>query len=254
MDSISMTNQATKAQLINTKFNEQIDLEYANQKMAKLDVTQRVEFALNNLPENFALASSFGAQSAVSLHLLTQVYPDIPIILVDTGYLFTETYQFIDELTERLKLNIQVYRSDLSSRWQEARFGKLWDHDDAHLQTYNQMNKIEPMERALTELNIATWFSGLRRSQAQSRASLPYVQLFKNRMKVHPILDWNNQQLHKYLKKHHLPYHPLWDKGYVSIGDIHSTVPLTEGMLEEETRFGGRQRECGIHVDSLSGL
>ena len=75
---------------------------------------------------NHVLSSSFGAQAAVSLHLATQVYPDIPVVLVDTGYLFPETYRFVDELTERLKLNLKIYRSELSPAWQEARFGQRW--------------------------------------------------------------------------------------------------------------------------------
>jgi phosphoadenosine phosphosulfate reductase len=80
------------------------------------------------------------------------------------------------------------------------------------------------------------------------------VQLFNNRVKVHPLIDWNNQKLHHYLIKHKLPYHPLWNKGYVSIGDTHSTLPLGAGMNEEQTRFRGRSRECGLHVESYNDI
>ena len=94
-----------------------------NAQLEKLDAEGRVAWALENLPGNYVLSSSFGIQAAVSLHLVNQIRPDIPVILTDTGYLFPETYQFIDELTDKLKLNLKVYRAAESAAWQEARYG-----------------------------------------------------------------------------------------------------------------------------------
>ncbi|WP_444994480.1 phosphoadenylyl-sulfate reductase [Aliikangiella sp. IMCC44359] len=229
-------------------------IEEANQFLEDMSPEQRIEWAIDKLPGEFALSSSFGVQSAVSLHMVTQIKNDIPVILVDTGYLFPETYQFVDELTDRLNLNLKVYRSSMSSAWQEARFGQLWEKGVEGLTQYNQLNKVEPMDRGLAELGVQTWFAGLMRSQASSRQNLPVMQKIRGRIKIHPLIDWNNRTVHGYLKKHNLPYHPLWEKGYVSIGDTHSTVPLSLGMSEEDTRFGGVKRECGLHEDSLSGL
>ncbi len=229
-------------------------LEQVNRRLEISSAVERIEFMLKQVPANTALASSFGAQSAVSLHMVTQVVPDIPVILIDTGYLFPETYQFIDELQAKLNLNLKVYRSELSPAWQEARYGQLWQQGKSGIEAYNFRKKVEPMDRALNELKTDIWFSGLRRQQAKSREQLPVVQGFKGRLKVHPIIDWSNKTIHEYLKKHKLPYHPLWHKGYVSIGDTHSTRPLSGDMTEEETRFGGVVRECGLHVDTLSGL
>lgn len=225
-----------------------------NIQLERLTAQQRVEWALKHLPEKFALSSSFGIQSAISLHLVTQVMPDIPVILVDTGYLFPETYQFIEVLQARLNLNLKVFSPSISSAWQEARFGQLWEKGVEGLTQYNQMNKVAPMERGLTELNIQTWFAGIMRSQSKSRQNLPVLQKIRGRVKVHPLIDWNNRIAHAYLKKHDLPYHPLWEKGFVSMGDTHSTVPLSEGMSEEQTRFGGLKRECGLHEESLPEL
>jgi phosphoadenosine phosphosulfate reductase len=226
----------------------------ANIDLERMTAVQRIEWSLENLPGEFALSSSFGVQSAVSLHMLTQIKPDIPVILIDTSYLFPETYQFIEELSERLKLNLKVYRADLSSAWQEARFGRLWENGIDGLDQYNQMNKVEPMEFGLEKLNVQTLFAGIMRSQSESRAQLATLQRVRNRLKVHPLIDWNKRNIHQYLIKHKLPYHPLWEKGYVSIGDVHSSQPLIAGMTEEETRFGGLKRECGLHEDRLSGL
>ena len=234
--------------------NSQSWLTDINDDLEQKTALERIEFAAENLPSNYSIASSFGAQSAVSLHMITQVMPKIPVILIDTGYLFPETYQFVDQLAEALDLDVHVYQSTMSPAWQEARYGKLWEKDTRALNEYNQRNKVEPMDRALNELEVGTWFAGLRREQSKSRHELPIVQTFKDRVKVHPVIDWSNRDIHQYLQKHRLPYNPLWEKGYVSIGDKHSTKPLTLGLSEEETRFGGSQRECGLHVDTLGGL
>jgi phosphoadenosine phosphosulfate reductase len=134
------------------------------------------------------LSSSFGAQAAVSLHLLSRLAPDIPVILVDTGYLVPDTYRFVDQLTARLKLDVRVYRSGLSPAWQEARYGRLWQQGRAGIEQYNRMNKVRPMEDALRELCVGTWFAGLRCVQTESRRALPVVSMAGERYKVPPAL------------------------------------------------------------------
>ncbi|PAR69123.1 phosphoadenosine phosphosulfate reductase domain-containing protein, partial [Vibrio metoecus] len=109
------------------KVQQTLRLTEVNQHLESLTAQERVVWALENLQGNHALSSSFGIQAAVMLHLLTSVKSDIPVVLTDTGYLFPETYQFIDELTERLNLNLKVYSATVSAAWQEARYGKLWE-------------------------------------------------------------------------------------------------------------------------------
>lgn len=208
---------------------------------------ERVASALKTLPGQHIVTSSFGAQSAVMLHLVSRQKADIPVVLIDTGYLFPETYQFIDELTERLDLNLKVFRPKESTAWQEARHGKRWEHGLDGIEAYNQDNKVEPMQRAIEELNVGTWFSGLRRSQSLDRSKTPFVEASGDRFKVYPIADWTDRDIYDYLRKHNLPYHPLWHKGYVSIGDVHTTKSLAEVDSIEETRFFGLKRECGLH-------
>ena len=224
-------------------------LEDFNAVLERADAEGRVRWALENLAENFVLSSSFGIQAAVLLHMVTRQKPDIPVVVVDTGYLFPETYRFIDELTQRLSLNLKVYRAETTPAWQEARFGKLWEQGEAGLDQFNAMNKVEPMARALRELRAGTWFSGLRRDQAKTRAELPVLAVQRGTFKILPLVDWNNRDVHRYLTKFDLPYHPLFDQGYVSVGDIHTTAKWSPGMAEEETRFFGIKRECGLHDD-----
>jgi len=223
------------------------DLKALNHKLLKSTALERVEWAASVFGSGLVLSSSFGIQAAVCLHLATRVQPDIPVIFIDTGYHFPETYQFVDELTEQLKLNLKVYRSPLSPAWQEARYGKLWENGLEGLNQYNQMNKVEPMDRALKELGARAWIAGLRRQQSDSRKNLSVVATQKDWLKVHPILDWSNKDVHQYLTQNKLSYHPLWEQGYMSIGDVHSTQKWEEGMTEEQTRFFGLKRECGLH-------
>ncbi|EGR1311709.1 phosphoadenylyl-sulfate reductase [Vibrio cholerae] len=232
------------------KVQQTLRLTEVNQHLESLSAQERVEWALENLQGNHALSSSFGIQAAVMLHLLTSVKSDIPVVLTDTGYLFPETYQFIDELTERLNLNLKVYSAPVSAAWQEARYGKLWEQGVEGIERYNQINKVEPMRRALDELNIGTWFSGLRREQSQSRASLPILSVQNGVFKFLPVIDWTNKEVHYYLKDNDLLYHPLWEQGYLSVGDTHTTQKWQPGMSEEQTRFFGLKRECGLHEDN----
>lgn len=232
---------------LSSPLNEEGGLAGINRTFAALSAEQRVAYALDLLPGTHVLSSSFGVQAAVTLHLVTQLRPDIPVILVDTGYLFPETYQFIDELTRRLKLHLKVFRSEASPAWQEARFGKLWEQGLPGIERYNRINKQEPMERALSELDAGTWLSGLRRSQGATRAGISPIEFKRGRYRVHPIFDWTDRDVGRYLKMHGLDYHPLRDKGYLSIGDWHTTRSIGEVGTEDGLRFFGLKRECGLH-------
>ena len=223
-------------------------LEDANRFLSGLSAAERVAWAIENTPGLHVMTSSFGVQAAVMLHLVNERAPGIPVVVVDTGYLFPETYQFMDALTSRLGLNLVVCRAELSPAWQEARYGKHWEQGVDGIKAYNHRNKVAPLEDKFDELGVTTWFTGLRREQASSRAQTPFIGVAAGRIKVQPIADWTKQDVHRYLEQHELPYHPLFEQGYVSIGDTHSTRPLTLGMTEEETRFGGLVRECGLHV------
>ena len=216
---------------------DEIALARVNQILEPMTAEERVCWALENLPGGHAISSSFGIQSAVMLHLMSSQQARIPVILIDTGYLFPETYQFIDQLTRRLDLNLQVFQPKYSAAWQEARNGRLWNQGKSGIERYNKINKVEPMIRALEELSVNTWYAGLRRDQASTRKSLPVLRQQQGRFKIHPLVDWSNRDIHRYLDQHELPYHPLWDKGYQTVGDTHTSRPIEPGMSEEQSRF-----------------
>jgi phosphoadenosine phosphosulfate reductase len=213
----------------------------------------RVRWAVATYGDGLVLTTSFGIQAAVMLHLVTRIVPQIPVIFIDTGYLFPETYRFAAELTKKLDLNLKTFVAAQTAAQQEALYGKQWEQGLDGLKRYNHLNKVEPMDRAVRDLGATAWLAGLRRTQASTRGQLPVVQHQNKITKVHPIIDWDNRTIHQYLTEHGLNYHPLWEEGYVSVGDWHSTSKLEAGMTEEQTRFGGLKRECGLHESSGRG-
>ena len=222
-------------------------LDALNDWLESLDAEARLTWALANASGRAVLSTSFGAQSAAVLHLVTRQAPELPVVLVDTGYLFPETYRFADELTHRLALNLHVARADDSPGWFEARHGKLWERGLDGIERYNQLRKVEPMQRALDGLGATLWIAGLRRMQSGTREHRRVLERAGNRWKLHPVIDWTDRDIGDYLKAHALPWHPLWEQGYVSIGDVHTTRPLSTEVDAEATRFFGLKRECGLH-------
>jgi phosphoadenosine phosphosulfate reductase len=182
------------------------------------------------------LSTSFGAQAEILLHRATRIVPEIPVIFVDTGYLFDETLAFGRDLAKRLSLNLHVYRPLRDSATQEAEDGRRWEQGDMGRAAYNLETKIEPMNRAMKELNATGWLAGLRRAQHDERRDLPYRETTGGGIvKYHPHLDMTDADVEAYRAAHDLPAHPLLAYGYRSIGDVHSTVP------------GAQHAFCGLH-------
>lgn len=234
---------------------EGLDLEAVNQSLSEVEAPEVVEWGVKTFDDGLIMSTSFGIQSAVMLHLVTQVVPEIPVVWVDTGYLPADTYRFADELIKRLNLNMKVYQSPMSPARMEAVHGRLWDKEDVEsLNKYDYLRKVEPMQRALKELNAKAWLVGLRSDQTSHRQSLGRVALQNDIYKLHPILKWHSRDVYNYLQTHDLPYHPMFDKGYVTIGDWHSSRPMTaDDDNERDTRFKGMKQECGLHLPQSEG-
>ncbi len=227
----------------------ELDLDAVNEALEDATAQEIVQWAWNTFAEQgLVMTSSFGAQSAVMLHLVATCAPGTPVIFLDTGYLFPETYRFARDLQEQLGLDLRVFSPRLSAAHHEALFGRLWEKGEEGLQEYLRVHKVEPMQRALDELDPAAWFAGLRREQNAYRSQLRAVERQNGRLKVHPILRWTDSDLDAYMTIHELPLHPLVAKGYRSIGDVHSTFPTAEGQDPRSGRVLGSKSECGIHL------
>ena len=201
-----------------------------------------------------ALTTSFGIQSALMLHMVTKAQSQnkntkkLPVIWIDTGYLPPETYHFAEHLKKLYDLDLRTYQSAVSPAHMEALYGpNLWEH--SHKQ-YNYLRKVEPMQRALNELDVTMVVSGVRANQTKHRQQMEMVHVHKGRIKICPILDWSDHNVLTYFDKYKLPYHPLYALGYRSVGDQHSSQPYDPSIhaSERDTRFHGRVQECGLHV------
>jgi phosphoadenosine phosphosulfate reductase len=226
----------------------ELDLDAVNAELEGASAEEIIAWAHETFGEALIMSSSFGAESALMLHLVTRIVPRIPVVFIDTGYLFPETYQFAEELRERFHLDLRVYMPKYSPARLEALFGRLWEGSEEDIARYGQITKVEPMDRALRELGARAWIAGLRRTQTEFRKQLGTVELLNGVYKVHPILSWSKEDVRRYMVEHDLPYHPLYEFGYRSIGDIHSTVPVTFDQDDRDGRLLGPKRECGLHL------
>jgi phosphoadenosine phosphosulfate reductase len=221
-----------------------------NAALESLSAAALMEWAADRFGQSLAVSTSFGIQSAVTLQLATRVLPEVPVIWVDTGYLPPETYRYADELASQLKLNLHVYQSAISPARMEAMHGRLWETGDvSDFQRYDDIRKVEPMGRALEELQPEAWVSGLRAHQTDYRKTLSRVSSDGTRQKVLPILHWTNRDVYQFMQKNDLPQHPLFEQGFSTVGDWHSSRPPSAADADDrDTRFNGLKQECGIHL------
>ena len=211
---------------------------------------ERIAWLYETYGDRVVASSSFGLQAAVMLHLISTHAPKIPVIFVDTGYLFPESYRYINELSEMLDVDLRCYIPRYTVAHQEALWGELWAGDKEEQQKYATINKVEPMNRALQEIGADIWLSGLRRSHSSTRANRALAEQQSATLKVYPILDWADAQVSSYFYDNKLPNHPLEREGYLTMGDWHSTRKPVAGEDAESTRFGGQKYECGLHEES----
>lgn len=217
--------------------------------IAPLRAGERIRLLHEKLGDHLVATTSFGVQAAVMLHLIAENAPSVPVVFIDTGYLFPETYQYAEQLAKRLGLDIRTYQPALSAARMEAIHGRLWEGTREEQEKYGVLTKVEPMNRALRELGADVWLSGLRRAQSSTRSERPFVEQQKKTIKAYPILDWADAQVDLYFNLHNLPRHPLAAHGYTTMGDWHSTRPTVDGN-SESSRFNGEKYECGLHLDS----
>ncbi|HEX8695716.1 MAG TPA: phosphoadenylyl-sulfate reductase [Longimicrobium sp.] len=195
-------------------------------------------------PGRLAVVSAFGPGSLVVIHLLAELGLELPVLFVDTLHHFPETLELAERVRERYGLDLRVYRPAASRAEFEARWGeRLWERD---LDLYQQVAKVEPFRRATAGLE--GWITGRRRDQAATRAHLP---VFEGglQVRVNPLAAWTRRQVWEFILAHGIPYNPLHDRGYASIGDEPLTTPLQAGEDERAGRWRGAGRtECGIHL------
>jgi phosphoadenosine phosphosulfate reductase len=216
-----------------------IDTDQACAELEQLDALGRLRWGQRQFGDGFALTTSFGIQAAVSLHLVSQLEAPVRVIWVDTGYLPAETYHYADCLTRQLGLQLHVAQATMSPARMEALHGKLWETGQ--------------VDEALEQLQVSCWASGVRGKQTDHRKTMQPLQQVRGRWALRPLLDWGNREVYYYMQEHNLPQHPLFEQGYSTVGDWHSSAPDDGGVSGRATRFGGLKQECGIHLPGMAG-
>jgi phosphoadenosine phosphosulfate reductase len=216
-----------------------------NERFASLSTLDMLREVMNDKTlGEMAVVSSFGAESAVLLHLVAQVNSNARVIFVDTLKLFGETLRYRDQLVKLLGLtNVQVVEPDpLALQINDAK-GLLWQRD---ANSCCAIRKVEPLARALK--SVDSWISGRKAFQASTRAQVGLFEKVDGKLKINPLAGWTKADLDAYFTAHDLPPHPLVADGYLSIGCMPCTTPVQPGEDARAGRWRGSEKtECGIH-------
>ena len=208
------------------------------------------ELLTGELKGRVAAVSSFGAESAVLLHMIAQIDRDVPVIFLNTQKIFGETLAYRDELSEKLGFtDLRVFRPDPRLLAAKDATGLRWNYDPDGC---CDLRKVEPLRRALAPFDA--WISGRKGFQAGTRQAMPRFEEDEGRLKLNPLADWHKAKLDAYFEQHRLPRHPLEAEGYPSIGCAPCTSKVLPGEDPRAGRWRGWQKvECGIHVPEKPG-
>jgi len=209
------------------------------------DPSSIIEWAVEAVGrDRLVVATSFGPSGMVNLLMLAGIAPEVPVVFIDTLYHFEETLELANVVSERYGLDVRIFRPAESRQEFERLHGeRLWERD---LDKFHELTKVKPMERALE--GVGGWITGRRRDQSKTRLDLRHVELGE-RIKVNPLASWTRKDVWSFIHKHDVPYNPLHDRGYASVGDAPLTTPTRAGEDERAGRWRGQERlECGLHT------
>ncbi|MBW4467305.1 MAG: phosphoadenosine phosphosulfate reductase [Pegethrix bostrychoides GSE-TBD4-15B] len=226
----------------------QLDLEELNRRFATAHPVEILAWCIANLPAGLVQTSSFGVDGMVIMDILYhQLKHPLPVLFLDTLHHFPETLALVAQAQRHYDLDLHVYRAANTQQEFAAQHGEaLWERD---VQQFHLLTKIEPLQRGLAELKATAWMTGRRRDQSANRAELPIFERdTAGRLKINPLAGWTQKETWRYVAEHGVPYNPLHNLGYASIGDQPLTTPTEAGEEERAGRWRGTAKtECGIH-------
>lgn len=228
-------------------------LKWLNDRLETMQAQDILRFCKILFP-NLYQSTAFGLTGLVTIDMLSKLEKEdsrpVDIIFLDTLYHFQETLDLVDRIRSRYHSNIHIFRpdgSDTAAEFERVYGERLWETAS---EMYDWYAKVEPQQRAYTELNVAAVLTGRRRSQGGARDKIPVVEVDEERgvIKINPLVNWTFDQVRSYVTEHDVPYNALLDRGYKSVGDWHSTSPVNAGEDERAGRWKGQEKtECGIH-------
>lgn len=227
------------------------DLEALNHEFETATPQEILAWATTTFQTGLVQTSAFSLLVTVDmLYRDLKPNPPIPVLFLDTLHHFPETLETVDRATLRYGLDLHIYRAQgVSSREAfAARYGdELWHHD---VTQFHYLTKVEPLQRALEELQVKAWVTGRRREQSTTRQQMPILEKRSDgRLKINPLANWTRKDVWNYIYKNDVIYNPLHDQGYTSIGDEPLTTPVAFGEHERAGRWRGSVKtECGMHL------
>jgi phosphoadenosine phosphosulfate reductase len=228
-----------------------MELEQISHTLESLPVNEALETLLSGAdPDKACLTCSFQAEDMIVLHLLRQQIPNIPVLFLDTGYHFAQTYEYRDRIAREWELRLVNVLPQQTVSQQESQLGVLYQSNPTQC---CQLRKVEPLMQSLEPYEI--WFTGLRREQSPSRKNLKMAEQHrlpsgKTLLKVSLLAEWSWKQVWSYIGAHQLSYLPQYDEGYLSIGCQPCTAIPDDPNNPRSGRWGGKKLECGIHTFS----
>lgn len=248
-----MANAARALDLIDVtpRFSTE-DVDALNARFEGVDTAEMMKAVLQEkLLGRVALVSSFGAESAVLIHLVAQAAPETPVLFLETGKHFPETLAYRDDLTERLGINLVNTFPDADTITKRDETGLRWSYDPDGC---CEIRKVIPLDKALADYDAS--ITGRKGFQSGTRSGLPRFELdgASGRIKWNPLASWTKTDLDAYFEAHNLPRHPLEEQGYLSIGCAPCTSKVAPGEDARSGRWKGWEKvECGIHLPSKPG-
>jgi phosphoadenosine phosphosulfate reductase len=224
-----------------------LDIAALNERFECASTAEILRWAWETFAPDVATSSSFQTQSVPLLHIISQVCPEMPVIFIDTGFHFPETLAFRDKLQAQFNLNILTVRPTVTQSELLQQYGEALYRHDPDLCCY--INKVQPMEWITARMKALV--AGVRRDQTANRQAMNVLhQPAKGPLQIHPLLNWTKADVQAYRQAHDLPVHPLYARGYVSVGCAPCTRPVFLGEDERAGRWAeSDKKECGLHLD-----
>lgn len=229
-------------------FMAQLDIEAVNEQLEQATPQEILSWCVQHIPEGLVQTASFSLL-AITHMLYEELNHPVPVVFLDTLHLFPETLATVAEAEDLYNLDLRTYKAvgaNTRAEFAERYGDKLWDRD---IEKFYDITKVEPLQRALDDLNVKAWITGRRRDQSEARKQLPIVECVEGgRLKINPLANWTSQDVWAYIEQHKVIYNPLHDQGYTSIGDEPLTTPTAVDEDERAGRWRGSEKtECGIH-------
>ncbi|HKP86713.1 MAG TPA: phosphoadenylyl-sulfate reductase [Blastocatellia bacterium] len=237
-----------ESELVRLTYNPVDPIEAAATRLDDATPEETLAWAFDEFGDRVAIATGFGAEGVALIHMAVRVNPRPNIFFLDTGFLFAETYELRRRIEDRYHVKIRAVQTTITPESQEEMFGpKLWSRDP---DLCCRLRKLEPLKEELS--NLDAWVTAIRRDQTEARRSARVVE-WDHRWqvaKINPLVGWGKKDVWDFIVRNDVPYNPLHDAGYPSIGCEQCTRPILNGEDDRAGRWSGRAKtECGLHGD-----